>query len=108
MTSTADDHPHQCIQLNALGRALRSRFEEHGALADLDEAIDVQRRAVTSAATEHPSHPSYLANLANCLRLRHQRTRNGKDLNEGIDVARRAVSTVSVDNFELEVVPYGV
>ncbi|MFE3188033.1 CHAT domain-containing protein [Nocardia sp. NPDC059240] len=87
----ADDVNH-VVRLSNLGAALRVRFERAGALADLDEAVRVGRRAV-EAPSDHPNRGACLANLAGTFGTRFTRTGVMADLDSAIDYGRKAVGT---------------
>ncbi|KAF8903428.1 tetratricopeptide repeat-containing protein [Gymnopilus junonius] len=58
-------HPDRSSSLNNLAIALHSRFQQQGALNDLDEAIFLHREALELRLGPHPERFSSLSNLAN-------------------------------------------
>ncbi len=63
------------MYLSNLGRALRTRFERTGQLADLDQAITVGREAIDATPAGHPGRPGRLSGLGSTLQTRFERTR---------------------------------
>ena len=66
MDATPADHPDRAIWLSNLGNALQARFEQTGALADLDEAISAGRAAVDATPAGHSDRAAMLSNLGGC------------------------------------------
>ena len=78
--------------LNNLGNSLQIRFVRTGSSADLDEAIQVAREAVTTTLKEHTDRTRWLSNLANALQARFARKGDLTDLDEAIRADREALA----------------
>jgi tetratricopeptide (TPR) repeat protein len=90
------DHPHRPAYLSNLGQCYRARFEHSsGDDADLDEAIEVARRAVIATPTDHPDRPGVLMDLGASLADRYVHAGDGAALDEAIELVREAVNTTS-------------
>ncbi|WP_433445954.1 CHAT domain-containing protein [Streptomyces sp. CA-142005] len=86
----------RAMHLSNLGNALLARFEYAGRPEDLDEGIDVTRRAVAaSTGREADDLARYLANLTHALTQRHERTGRLEDVEEAVSAGRRSVSLIS-------------
>ena len=64
---------------NDLAQALRSRFEIRGEIADLAEAIDLLRTALSTTPDGHPDRARYESNLAVLLREQAEHTGSTTD-----------------------------
>ncbi|MGI5243782.1 tetratricopeptide repeat protein [Dactylosporangium sp. CA-139066] len=84
--------------LTNLGLALRLRGEVTDSAADLDEAVDVSRRAVRLLPGDDPERVGLWSNLAAALVVRYTRRRTAADLDEAIDAGRRAVGGMRGDD----------
>jgi tetratricopeptide (TPR) repeat protein len=69
-----------------------------GTLAEMDETVDVSRRAVASVPSSDRRWPLLLMNLARALRNRFIRSRDLADLDEAVDAARQVVSLTAADH----------
>ncbi|KFZ23764.1 hypothetical protein V502_01755 [Pseudogymnoascus sp. VKM F-4520 (FW-2644)] len=87
--------------LSNLGVFLESRYERTGDIADLEEAIQVARRAAASTPKDHFNLAIYLDNLGNKLQRRYERTGDIADLEEAIQVAQQAVTSTPKDHSNL-------
>lgn len=86
----ADEHgPNVAMLRSNLAEWLRQRFLSTGDRADLDEAVELLRRAVDETPREHPDRSGYLSNLGMCLHDPAD-SRPG-ELDEAIAVHREAV-----------------
>ncbi|MER5184560.1 CHAT domain-containing protein [Streptomyces sp. NPDC002896] len=86
----------RAMHLSNLGNALMTQFADSGRLEDLDEGIDMTRRAVAaSTGQEADDLARYLANLAHALTQRYERTGHPEDLDEAVSAGRRSVSLIS-------------
>jgi tetratricopeptide (TPR) repeat protein len=81
--------------LGNLGVFLGSRYKRTGDMADLEEAIQVDRRAVASTPEDHSDLASCLNNLGNELESRYQRTGDMADLEEANRVFGRSWTSYS-------------
>ena len=77
--------------LSAVGLAFRMRFEQAGADADLDRAIDHLTRAVREASETHAAYAGMLLNCAVAYRIRFDRFGDGADLDQAFRYTQRAV-----------------
>ncbi|GGY32352.1 CHAT domain-containing tetratricopeptide repeat protein [Streptomyces tanashiensis] len=86
----------RAMHLSNLGNVLMARFEHAGRLEDLDEGIDLTRRAVAaSTGRKTDDLARYLANLTHALTQRHKRTGRREDVEEAVSAGRRSVSLIS-------------
>jgi tetratricopeptide (TPR) repeat protein len=91
----------RAMHLSNLGNVLSARFAYAGRLEDLDEGIEVTRRAVAaSTGREADDLARYLANLTYALIQRYDRTGRPEDVEEAVSAGRRSVSLVSGSNPE--------
>ena len=71
-TGPSDEHPDKPALLDNLGMSQETRFGRLGELADLENAIFNQQKAVKLTDDGHPNKPKYLNNLglsqATCFR----------------------------------------
>ena len=79
------------IMLSALGLALRMRFEQEGADADLDEAIRLSALAVRESSQSHTAHAGLLLNCAAAYKMRFDLFLDEADLDEAFRYAQRAL-----------------
>ena len=84
----------QSTCMSGLARALWYRFERTGSMVDLNEAISMDREALSLRPTSHPDRPLSLNNLG--LRLWDRFRRTGSmamtDLEEAISIHRESLS----------------
>ncbi|MFD7082082.1 hypothetical protein [Streptomyces sp. NPDC059918] len=76
-------HPQRPVHLTALGNVLRIKSRRGGPPADLDDAIDRFREAL-SAVSEEPGRAMYLYNLGEALNTRFDRTGAIEDLESAV------------------------
>jgi tetratricopeptide (TPR) repeat protein len=81
--------------LNNLGVFLESRYERVGDMADLEEAIQVARRAVALTPGDHSDLAVILNSLGNKLERRYKRTGDMADLEEANRVFARSWTSYS-------------
>ncbi|KAJ3501599.1 hypothetical protein NMY22_g18870 [Coprinellus aureogranulatus] len=104
--------------LKGLGNSLKSRFKHTENLADLDEAISVQRRGINIALELHvnptalPAQqmsvqltpddlPTRMERLGELFGLRFEHSRDPGDLSEAISLLQRGVDLTAQDHAEL-------
>jgi tetratricopeptide (TPR) repeat protein len=81
------------FHLSQLGVALQLRGTHRHAMADMDEAVQVGRRAVDNAKDDDPDLPGYLCNLSNSLQVRAEQKADRTDLADldaAVTTARKA------------------
>jgi tetratricopeptide (TPR) repeat protein len=76
---------------------LEHRFARNGNQADLDEAIEVGRRALDMAPLDHPDLVGYLSNLGNALWHRSMQSTASEGLEEAISYWQRAAKLPAGD-----------
>ncbi|KAL4864994.1 hypothetical protein BDV12DRAFT_211281 [Aspergillus spectabilis] len=81
-----------------LRNQLRTRYPGSGAMADLEESIQLKREAVTATPHDHPDRARYLNNLGAALWGRYSRTGVLANLEESIKIGREAVTATSEDH----------
>ncbi|MDQ0989626.1 CHAT domain-containing protein [Streptomyces sp. V3I7] len=81
-----------------LAECLMSRFTRTGSLADVEDAVEVRRRAVEATAPEHEDRAKRLSALSFALRSRFERGGAGADIDASIDAARQAVAVAHADD----------
>ncbi|KAL2192307.1 CHAT domain-containing protein [Corynascus similis CBS 632.67] len=84
--------------LGNLGTDLRRRYERTGALADLEEAIEIARQAVGSTPHNHPNRAGLMNNLGTVFESRYELTGEMAHLEEAIEMARQAVESTPHDH----------
>lgn len=67
-----------------------------GQIDDLNEAIELSRRAIQTAPHDHLDLPNFLNALESRLGTRFDRTGQMKDLEEAIQMSRRLVEMVQM------------
>ena len=77
--------------LRNLAIFLHTQFGQTGDVRGLDEAISLQREALTLLPMLHPSQPGSLSNLANVLDTRFTETGVIADVNEAISLHREVL-----------------
>ncbi|KAG0701197.1 CHAT domain-containing protein [Suillus ampliporus] len=77
--------------LYSLANSLQARFEQQGALSDLDEAIELHRGALHLRPPGHSDRSASLNNLANRLADRFKQRGVLSDLDEAIEFHRAAL-----------------
>jgi CHAT domain-containing protein len=85
------------MSLSELLVALVTRFRLTGNLADLDEAIEVGRRAAEATPDGDPDQAMVLSNLGGVLRMRFGQAGDLSDLDEAIEYGRRAAEAMPDD-----------
>lgn len=91
VAETPASHPDRASILNNLGNALHTRFESHGALADLQSAIATSTAAI--AATKIPADRAVrLSNLACSLAQRFERVGDLADLDRAVASSAAALA----------------
>ncbi|RXW19092.1 hypothetical protein EST38_g6759 [Candolleomyces aberdarensis] len=63
-------------RLNNLGISLRLRFERHGDVSDIQEAISAQQKVVGMTPQDHADYPGHLTSLGNSFLSRFGRTKD--------------------------------
>jgi hypothetical protein len=79
-----ESHPNRSSSLSNLAKALSTRFQQTGQLADLEESIGLHRKALELFSGSHPDQSASLNNLAKPLSTRFQQTGLRADLEESI------------------------
>ncbi|WJK33087.1 CHAT domain-containing protein [Solwaraspora sp. WMMA2065] len=77
-------------RLMNLAGALKGRYDDTGAAADLDEAISIGRQAFALLPPGDPDVPAYLSNLGTALASRFEANFTLSDADEAVDQLRRA------------------
>ena len=99
MMYTARDNPRWAKRRSNVGLALRYRFLDLGDSADLDEAIDAARDAVTFATdTGDPELSTFLSSLGTYLNERYEAFARRDDLDAAIDAHERADALFTEDD----------
>ena len=88
--------PEFARRVSFLGVALLTRFQQTGAVEDIDNAAAAVRHAVELGADD-PQLGMYLSNLCAILKTRYEHTRDVRDLDEAIAIARRSVPLATQD-----------
>lgn len=88
---TSTHYADRASMLSSLGLAIRMRYEQAGADADLDEAIRLSTRAVLEASERQEAYAGLLSNCAVTYKLRFERFEDSADLDEALGYAQRAV-----------------
>ncbi len=92
LVSASSDESERGIYLCNLGNALRSKFEQGGAEADLGRAVTALREALRSTpADDESSRSLFLSNLGVTLRARFECHGRIADLDDAVDALRGAV-----------------
>jgi tetratricopeptide (TPR) repeat protein len=94
VNATPEGHPDLARRLSLLCGTLTTRYERAGDVADLDNAVDAGRRAITLGVSDC-DWGMYLSNLSGALMRSYERTRDAADLDEAVAVARDAVSAAA-------------
>ncbi|KAG0700354.1 CHAT domain-containing protein [Suillus ampliporus] len=79
------------MSLNNLANSLQARFQQRGALSDLDEAIELHQAALMLHLPGHSDRSMSLNNIAISLQARFQQWGVLSDLDEAIDLHRAAL-----------------
>ncbi|KAL9563512.1 hypothetical protein ACKAV7_012180 [Fusarium commune] len=95
---TAEDHPNRPAWLNDLGVLLGERFSSTGTIDDLQQAIEIGRRAVGATPPNHPDYAGRLNTLGGLLSDRYSRTGEEADLEDSIEVGRQALLAIPKDH----------
>ncbi|MEV6871490.1 tetratricopeptide repeat protein [Amycolatopsis sp. NPDC051128] len=92
LTAASDHaHPHQVWAQANLGIAHRFRYQHTRAVADLDQAIAVGRRAAEVTPDGHPRLASLLVDLGAAHGLRFEHTGTPADLDHAIELREQAM-----------------
>jgi CHAT domain-containing protein len=75
----------------SLADLLYNRFEQRGAISDLDEALALTRNALELRTQGHPDRATLLGNIAFYLYSRFEQLETLSDLNEALALARNAL-----------------
>ena len=84
-------HPNRSSPLNSLASCLLTRYKQLGAVADLEEAIVLNRKALELRPQGHPNRSCSLNNLAAYLSTRYEQLGAVADLEEAIVLNREAL-----------------
>jgi hypothetical protein len=106
-----DDNERRSKTLSMLGVALAHRFRRHGAMADIDEAVEVGRRGADLLPDGDPDQFTILVNLAGALKLRFDRegaALGKRDLDAAVVTFRRAAAAVPSGSLQAASVGYGL
>ena len=74
-----------------------ARYENTGAMADLDRAVSLFQQAVAATPDGHPDRARRLSNLGGALRDRYEHTRDPADLDRAIDLLEQAMVVTPSD-----------
>ena len=85
------NHPFRPHSLNNLATRFSARFDQLGAIQDLDEAIVLGREALDLDPQGHPDRSTSAINLANGLSTRYNQLGAVQDLDEAIVLDREAL-----------------
>ncbi|KAJ6522394.1 hypothetical protein B0H19DRAFT_1348589 [Mycena capillaripes] len=77
--------------LNNLADALHTRFKQKGQMKDINEAIELHRRALALRPPPHPKRGISLNNLAIAVKARFNQQGDSIDLEEAIELYREAL-----------------
>ncbi|MGY1876199.1 CHAT domain-containing protein [Nocardia gipuzkoensis] len=91
------DHPLRVGAVNSLGVALRIAAQRQPESVDLEEAIDLGRKALAATASDDPSRTGRQYNVAAALRARYSRSHSLSDLDEAVALIRSAIEVSPVD-----------
>lgn len=83
--------------LAGLGVGLQTRYDESGAMADLEEATACLHHAVKITPEGHPDRPGHLSNLAMAVQSRYEGLGEPTDLDEAIELVRAALQCAPRD-----------
>ena len=97
LISSYPDGPYRAEMRANLGKALVTRFERTGAIADLDEAIGSLKEAATISGPGDLSRGEMLQSLGMALRARSQRTGSQADFDEAVSCLTESVASTPVD-----------
>jgi hypothetical protein len=86
--------------LNIASVVLAQTYAVTGERGLLDEAVEVQRKAVAATPANSPDRPSHLNNLANCLGGLYKATGESGLLDEAVRVQREAVTATPLTSAE--------
>ena len=106
-----DDNRSRSKTLGMLGVALQHRFRRHGAMADIDEAVEVGRRGADLIPEGDPDQVAILSDLAAALKLRFERegaTLGRRDLDAAVTAFRRAAATARPGSPEATSIGYSL
>ena len=74
-----------------LALALSTRYNQLGAIQDLNEAIPLSREALDVCPQTYTNRPGYMNNLVGCLFTRYKQLGEMQDLDEAIVLAQEAL-----------------
>jgi hypothetical protein len=106
-----DDSWSRSKTLGVLGVALQHRFRRHGAMADIDEAVEVGRWGADLIPEGDPDQLAILIDLAGALKLRFERegaVLGRRDLDAAIATLRRAISVTGGGSLQGARIGYGL
>ena len=85
-------HPDYFISLTTLAASLRCRIQQQDTIADLNEAINLYKKALgISPKSGDPAYASLMHELACCLRHRYSKLSTAADLDDAIKFAKAAL-----------------
>jgi tetratricopeptide (TPR) repeat protein len=96
--ATPEDHPERANRLSNLGGGLGHRYLRTGAMADLEDSIQLAREAVEATPEDHPERSRHLYHLGLQLGDRYSRIEAMADLEESIRLGREAVDATPEDH----------
>jgi Tetratricopeptide repeat len=92
------DHPGRVGSLINLGACLGRRFEQTGAMDDLNHALEATDEAVKATPLDHLGRAGCLNNLGNLLGRRFERTGATDDPNHAVEATDKAVKAAPSDD----------
>ncbi|KAG2135415.1 CHAT domain-containing protein [Suillus clintonianus] len=91
-------HNKRDFSLDNLGQVLRTRFNKHGDVDNINRAVSLHREALTLLPPGHPRRDTTLHNLALTLKERDDKLHVIQDLNEAIDLYRESLRSKQLDD----------
>jgi tetratricopeptide (TPR) repeat protein len=88
------------VHLFNVANALVERFRQDGHLADLDEAVEMTRRATDAPGGGPLREARCCSTLAHALTLRFRKAGRPEDIEQAIDAGRRSIALVAARNPE--------
>jgi tetratricopeptide (TPR) repeat protein len=98
-----DEDEAEAAKLLILGDKLESRYGLFGDAKDLEEAMQVTRKAIEISSDDSPYLSSRLNSLGNQLHRRYEHSLEIEDLKEAVDVAQQAIDVALEDDPDLAI-----
>ena len=95
------DHDVQTRELNAIGCAYHTLFQETDSIADLEKAVSIHKEVMQLTPASHPQYARHSSNLGIALHSRFHYNGNYTDIDQAISLFQQAVEATGYTSSEI-------